>query len=206
MTLKPVLTSIYVFVYRQTHVAFGQSQGEYGTYGSWWKGAKSLCDSQHCRSRDRYCCKYLHLRMPYRTGTKLKYLREDSTHVVYAQRPENIQPQVLSDLLVKEFGEGHFQISLRRGVMVIYIDREEVRKRAEGQRTKVDGDIEEVEDQSVKMETYKRRALDVNRATTSRSFAGARYGGAGHAIHQKYKYFNIRGRRRFWEVLLSSIP
>ena len=67
-----------------------------------------------------------HLRMPYRIGPEPKYLREDSNHVIYAQRPENIQPQVLSDLLVESFREGHFQISLHRGVIVIYIDREEV--------------------------------------------------------------------------------
>lgn len=43
-------------------------------------------------------------------------------HFVYAQRPENIQLQALSDLVVENYGEEYFQISLHRGVYVIYID------------------------------------------------------------------------------------
>lgn len=107
--------------------------------------------------------------MSYCIQPKLKFIREDSDHVVYAQRPENIQPRVLSDSLVESYGEDHFQISLRRGVMVIYIDREEVRRRERGRTPNRQGEATEKEspetrDQGAKMETYKRRSLDVKLA------------------------------------------
>jgi len=107
--------------------------------------------------------------MPY---CVLKFIREDPKHFVYA--PENIQPRALSDLLVKNYGNEHFQISLRRGVYVIYIDREEVRRRELGQATNGDGKLAEKEVEPRKqgaemerieeMETYKRRSLDVKLA------------------------------------------
>ena len=54
---------------------------------------------------------------------------------------------------------------MRTGVMVIYIDREEVRRREAGQTTKVDGEVVENEvetkDRSVRIEGYKWRSLDV---------------------------------------------
>jgi len=113
--------------------------------------------------------------MPY-CAPKLKFIREDSDHVVYAQRLEYIQPRVLSDSLVESYGEDHFQISLRRGVMVIYIDREQVRRRERGQAPKDKGEGEIIEtdtetrdqagkmEKMEKMETYKRRSLDVKLA------------------------------------------
>jgi len=113
------------------------------------------------------------LRMPhYCIPPRLKFIREDSDHIVYAQSPEYINPSVLSDSLVKNYGENHFQISLRRGVMVIYIDREEVRRREREQATKCDSEVaieKEVEtreqgSETEKMETYKRRSLDVKLA------------------------------------------
>lgn len=108
--------------------------------------------------------------MPYCVAPKLKFIREDSDHVVYAQRPEYIQPRVLSDSLVERYGEDHFQISLRRGVMVVYIDREQARRRDRAQAPK-EGEITEREVETreqagkiEKMETYKRRSLDVKLA------------------------------------------
>ena len=112
--------------------------------------------------------------MHYCIRPKLKYIREDSHHVVYAQRPENIQPAVVSDWLVEDYGEDHFQISLRRGVMVIYIDKEEVRRREREQQAErgegevaLDKEAETREQGAAKVEdmaTYKRRSLDVKLA------------------------------------------
>ena len=78
----------------------------------------------------------------------------------------------MSDLLVKSYGEEHFQILLRRGVYVIYIDREEVRRRELGQVTTGEGKLAEKEvdprtqgvEMEEKMETYKRRSLDAKLA------------------------------------------
>jgi len=77
---------------------------------------------------------------------------------------------------VEDYGEDHFQISLRRGVMVIYIDKEEVRRREREQQVRrgegevlvaLEKDGETREQGPAKMEdmaTYKRRSLDVKLA------------------------------------------
>jgi len=61
---------------------------------------------------------------------QLQLVREDSVFTVYAESPKYILPRELSDKLTEQYGN-HFRVSLRRGVYVIYIDREAVKRRGD---------------------------------------------------------------------------
>ncbi|KAI1080444.1 hypothetical protein F5B20DRAFT_580110 [Whalleya microplaca] len=55
--------------------------------------------------------------------TRLKYVRENSKHIILTQHPDKIHPRVLSEALVAIYGEKQFTIALRRGIYVIYINK-----------------------------------------------------------------------------------
>lgn len=56
--------------------------------------------------------------------SRLKFVREDSRHVVMTEHPDYIHPRALSEELTAQYGEKQFQISLRRNIYVIYINIE----------------------------------------------------------------------------------
>ena len=60
------------------------------------------------------------------SNCKLKFVRRDSDYVVLTEHPDRIHPRDLSDTLLAHYGEKHFEISLRRNIYVIYINRKVV--------------------------------------------------------------------------------
>lgn len=54
----------------------------------------------------------------------LQLVREDTSIRVFAGWHDRIHPQQLSESLCTEYGKDRFQISLRRNVYLIYVQRE----------------------------------------------------------------------------------
>ncbi|KAI8632603.1 hypothetical protein F5Y19DRAFT_325276 [Xylariaceae sp. FL1651] len=53
----------------------------------------------------------------------LRVVRFDNKHVVLTEHPDRIHPRDLSTYLLDKYGESHVEISLRKNIYVIYIDR-----------------------------------------------------------------------------------
>lgn len=90
----------------------------------------------------------------------LQKVREDATRLVFAERPRNVPPRALSEALQRQVGPKHFQIMLRRGVYVIYIDRRANVGDGSVDASTLVGDREE----RGKLALYKQTALDVRLA------------------------------------------